>query len=68
MSSSRIDPVALRTAIAVLTGGIAVILDSTIVSVALNQLAADLGASLTTIQWVSTAYLLALGVAIPLVG
>lgn len=68
MSSTRIDPVALRTSIAVLVGGIAVILDSTIVSVALHQLAADLHTGISTVQWVSTAYLLALGVAIPLVG
>jgi EmrB/QacA subfamily drug resistance transporter len=68
MSTSKIDPTALRTAIAVLVGGIAVILDSTIVSVALHQLATDLGAGVSTIQWVSTAYLLAMGVVIPTVG
>ncbi|MBL7258989.1 MDR family MFS transporter [Paractinoplanes lichenicola] len=58
----------LRTSLAVLTGGIAVILDSTIVSVALHELATDLDAGVGTIQWVSTAYLLALGVVIPTVG
>ncbi|BCY08312.1 MDR family MFS transporter [Actinoplanes sp. L3-i22] len=68
MSESRIDPTALRTAIAVLAGGITVILDSTIVSVALHELATDLHADVATIQWVSTAYLLALGVVIPVVG
>src|SRR3954451_3041266 len=68
MSTSKIDPTALRTAIAVLVGGIAVILDSTIVSVALHQLATDLGAGVSTIQWVGTAYLLAMGVVIPTVG
>jgi EmrB/QacA subfamily drug resistance transporter len=68
MSTSKIDPGALRTAIAVIAGGIAVILDSTIVSVALHELSIDLGAGVGTIQWVSTAYLLALGVVIPTVG
>ncbi|GIM89253.1 MDR family MFS transporter [Paractinoplanes toevensis] len=63
-----IERTALRTAIAVLVGGVAVILDSTIVSVALHELAADLNADVSTIQWVSTAYLLALGVVIPVVG
>jgi EmrB/QacA subfamily drug resistance transporter len=63
-----IERTALRTAIAVLVGGVAVILDSTIVSVALHDLAADLNADVGTIQWVSTAYLLALGVVIPVVG
>lgn len=50
----------------VMVGGVAVLLDSTIVAVALKSLAADLGTSVTTIQWVSTAYLLAVGVSIPL--
>jgi len=49
-------------------GGIAVILDSTIVSVAPHRLAIDLDADVSTIQWVSTAYLPALGVVIPIVG
>ncbi|MFI5908127.1 MDR family MFS transporter [Dactylosporangium sp. NPDC051541] len=68
MATAPIDRTALRTAIAVLVGGITVILDSTIVSVALHDLQADLGADVSTIQWVSTAYLLALGVVIPVVG
>jgi EmrB/QacA subfamily drug resistance transporter len=68
MASQKIDPGVMRIAVAVLVGGIAVILDSTIVSVALHQLAADLHTDLATIQWVSTAYLLALGIVIPIVG
>ena len=68
MASSKLDPAVVRTAVAVPVGGIAVILDSTIVSVALPQLAADLHTGIATIQWVSTAYLLALGVVIPIVG
>ncbi|MEW2346132.1 MDR family MFS transporter [Streptomyces sp. NPDC006684] len=66
--SQRLDPTALRIAIAVLVGGIAVILDSTIVSVALDDLARDLHSGVDAIQWVSTGYLLALGVVIPTVG
>ena len=68
MSSPRIDRTTLRTTVALLVGGIAVILDSTIVSVALRQLAQDLHVGVSVIQWVSTAYLLALGVVIPTVG
>ncbi|GAA0472403.1 MFS transporter [Paractinoplanes deccanensis] len=68
MASAPLDRTTLRTAIAVLVGGITVILDSTIVSVALHELSADLHADVATIQWVSTAYLLALGVVIPVVG
>ena len=60
-----LDPHVVRIALAVIAGGIAVIFDATIVSIALQQLTHDLNASLSTIQWVSTAYLLAMFVAIP---
>ena len=51
-----------------LVGGLAVIFDSTIMSIALKTLAVDLAVPVSTIQWVTTGYLLALGVAIPVVG
>src|SRR4051794_30165839 len=55
-------------AIVVVVGAIMSILDATIVNVALQTLRQDLGVSLSTIQWVSTAYLLALASVIPLTG
>jgi EmrB/QacA subfamily drug resistance transporter len=55
-------------AIVVILGAIMSILDTTIVNVALQTLREDLGASLATIQWVSTGYLLALASVIPLTG
>jgi EmrB/QacA subfamily drug resistance transporter len=65
---AKLDPVAVRTTVAIIVGAIAMVLDTTIVSVALRQLAEDLDTDLNTIQWVSTAYLLALGCVIPVVG
>ncbi|MEU1970363.1 MDR family MFS transporter [Microbacterium sp. NPDC019599] len=59
---------AIVTALVLVTGGLAVIFDSTIMSIALKTLSIDLGVPVSTIQWVTTAYLLALGVAIPVVG
>src|SRR4051794_41740018 len=44
------------------------VLDTTIVNVALDTLSRDLHAPLSTIQWVSTGYLLSLAVVIPLSG
>jgi EmrB/QacA subfamily drug resistance transporter len=44
------------------------ILDTTIVNVALETLSRELDAPLNTIQWVSTGYMLALAVVIPLTG
>lgn len=57
-----------RLAVALVVGAMAPLFDSTIVSVALHSLATDLHASVDTIQWVSTGYLLALGVTVPIVG
>lgn len=66
--SEGIDPKVAKVAAVILVGALAVVFDTTIVSVALRTLAHDLHSSVATIQWVSTGYLLALGVAIPLAG
>ncbi|WP_214323899.1 MDR family MFS transporter [Nonomuraea sediminis] len=66
--SDRVDPAVWRLAFTVIVGALAVVFDTTIVTVAINDLAKDLGAPLSTIQWVSTAYLLAVFVTIPLAG
>jgi EmrB/QacA subfamily drug resistance transporter len=57
-----------RLALALVVGAMAPLFDSTILSVALHSLAAELHTSVDTIQWVSTGYLLALGVTVPTVG
>jgi EmrB/QacA subfamily drug resistance transporter len=52
----------------VVVGAIMSILDTTIVNVALATLARELHASLSTIQWVASGYLVALAVVIPMTG
>jgi EmrB/QacA subfamily drug resistance transporter len=52
----------------VLLGAIMSILDTTVINVAIDRLAIDFNASLTTIQWVVTGYTLALAAVIPLTG
>jgi EmrB/QacA subfamily drug resistance transporter len=52
----------------VISGSIMAVLDMTIVNVALETLGRDLNTELSTIQWVVTGYLLALGTVIPLTG
>jgi EmrB/QacA subfamily drug resistance transporter len=49
-------------------GSVMSILDTTIVNVALATLSAELHASLTSIQWVVTAYMLSLAAVIPVTG
>lgn len=65
-TKDKLDPKVLRTAMILIVGGLAVVFDTTIVSVALHQLATDLHVSVSTIQWVTTGYMLALGVIVPL--
>jgi len=64
----RLPPEVRRIAVVVVIGAIMSILDATIVNVALQTLRDDLKVSLSTIQWVSTGYLLALASVIPLTG
>jgi EmrB/QacA subfamily drug resistance transporter len=52
----------------VVVGAIMSILDTTIVNVAIDTLSRELHAPLSTIQWVSTGYLLSLATVIPLTG
>jgi EmrB/QacA subfamily drug resistance transporter len=60
---------ALLPTLAVLsTGAIMTIFDATIVNVAIDTLGRDLRLSLTSAQWVSTAYLLTLAFTVPLTG
>jgi MFS family permease len=62
----KIDPAVLKSALILIVGALAVVFDTTIVSVALHTLAARLHTSLSVIQWVTTGFLLALGIAVPL--
>jgi len=67
-TKEKVDPQVMGVAMVLIVGGLAVIFDTTIVSVALHTLAVQLNTTMAIIQWVSTGYLLALGVTIPLVG
>jgi EmrB/QacA subfamily drug resistance transporter len=63
-----LDRETLIVAGVVLLGAVMSILDITVVNVAINRLAIDFDASLTTIQWVVTGYTLAIAAVIPLTG
>ena len=68
LEPSRIEPHVRRVAIVVILGLIMSVLDTTIVNVALHDLSGDLRASLESIQWVITGYLLSLAAVIPITG
>ena len=67
-SDDRLSPEIVRVAIVVVIGTVMSIIDTSIVNVALQALSSDLDAPLSTIQWVASAYLLALASVIPLTG
>ena len=67
-TEDRIEAYVWRISAVVIVGSIMSILDTTIVNVALATLARDLHSSIAEIQWVVTAYMLALGAVIPVTG
>ena len=68
VDGAKLDRALLAISSVVVLGTIMSILDTTIVNIAINHLSSDFDAPLTTIQWVSTGYLLALATVIPLTG
>lgn len=66
--SAKLDRSVIVTGLVIVAGMIMVVLDTTIVNVALDSLSGEFGASLSTTQWVVTGYLLAVAMVIPLTG
>ena len=67
-SAAGLTPEVRNAVLALIVGGIAAILDSTMVTLALHTLTVTLHSTDGTIQWVTTGYLLAMAVAIPVTG
>src|SRR6202790_4671602 len=64
----RLDPLVWKITSVAILGSFLAQLDATIVNVSLSSLAVDLHSSLTAIQWVTSGYLLALALMLPLNG
>ncbi|WP_396332620.1 DHA2 family efflux MFS transporter permease subunit [Burkholderia anthina] len=67
-ATGRLDPSIWKVSAVATLGSLLSQLDATIVNVSLSSLATDLHASLATIQWVTSGYLLALTLVLPLNG
>ncbi len=63
-----LDPAFLKLALILLTGAMAVMFDTTIVNVAIDTLSRELNSSVSTTQWVISAYVLALAMVVPVSG
>jgi EmrB/QacA subfamily drug resistance transporter len=64
----RLDPAILKLAVVIILGLATPLLDSTIVSIAVRALSLDFHAYVSTVQWVGTAYKLAMAIANPMTG
>lgn len=67
-AGERLDPALLRLCLIVVLGSVATTLDTTIVNVALDSIGHAFGAPVSKVQWVSTGYLLAISMIIPVSG
>jgi EmrB/QacA subfamily drug resistance transporter len=65
---ARLEPEIIQVGVVIVLGAIMSILDTTIVAVALHTLSRDFRVDVSTIQWVTTGYLLALAAVIPVSG
>ncbi|MBV9873722.1 MAG: DHA2 family efflux MFS transporter permease subunit [Verrucomicrobia bacterium] len=66
LEPDRLDPRVWRIVWVAILGSLLAQLDATIINVSLSSLAAELHSSLSVIQWVTSGYLLALALALPL--
>ena len=68
MEPDKLDPMIWKVGSVAVLGSFLAQLDATVVNVSLSSLAVDLHSSLATIQWVTSGYLLALALVLPLSG
>ncbi len=66
--AAKLTPAVRNALLALIIGGVAAILDSTMVTIALRTLVVSLHSTDGAIGWVTTGYLLAMAVAIPVTG
>lgn len=67
-NSGKLPKDLIRVAIVLVLGAIAPMLDTTMVNIAVNHFGQDFRASLDTVQWIITGYVLSMGIAVPFSG
>jgi EmrB/QacA subfamily drug resistance transporter len=63
-----LDPVLRRAITVLVVGALVPLLDSTMMNVAIHTIAREMRSSISTVQWVATSYILAMGLVIPVSG
>ncbi|WP_332238857.1 MDR family MFS transporter [Sporolactobacillus sp. KGMB 08714] len=67
-AKEKLDPVVLRVAIILVVGALAPLFDTTMVNVAIHTIATDMKAAISTVQWITTGFVLAMGLTVPISG
>lgn len=67
-TKEKFDPTVLRVAIVLVFGALAPLFDSTMVNVAIHTIESDFNAAISAVQWVTTGYVLAMGLTVPISG
>jgi EmrB/QacA subfamily drug resistance transporter len=67
-AKEKLDPLVMRAAIVLLIGALAPLFDSTMMNVAIHTIGAEMKVGTSVIQWVTTGYILAMGLVIPVSG
>ncbi|MDR3295721.1 MAG: multidrug efflux MFS transporter [Clostridiales Family XIII bacterium] len=65
-AATKLDPTLVRIALVLVLGMAAPALDATIVNVAIQTITAELNTDISVAQWLTTSYVLVLGIAVPL--
>ncbi|HML38312.1 MAG TPA: MFS transporter, partial [Bacillota bacterium] len=64
----KLDPVIRRVVTVLIVGALVPLLDSTMMNVAIHTVATEMKAAISTVQWVVTGYILAMGLTVPISG
>ncbi|MFC0906911.1 MDR family MFS transporter [Clostridium sp. MT-14] len=67
-AKEKLDPMVLRVAIILVVGALAPLFDTTMVNVAIHTIATDMKAAISVVQWITTGYVLAMGLTVPISG
>lgn len=64
-TKQKLDPLVVRVAAIMVIGALAPLFDSTMVNVALRTIAENMNADISVVQWITTGYVLAMGLSVP---
>ncbi|MFT9077577.1 MDR family MFS transporter [Ethanoligenens sp.] len=67
-AKEKLSPVVMRAAVVILIGALAPLFDSTMMNVAIHTIGAEMKIGTSVIQWITTGYILAMGLVIPVSG